>query len=154
MPSTFDVHEGRPSWHQQKAGHISAGVTSGFKTREEAEVYMERCREYRPNEPRFIVERATIVFEGREFVAGGFSVDLESGRMVAYVTRNEYGQYWLTTWNGERLARLHKSGESRTGFHGTMLESFKTVEPIAGYHWYGRGLGAGMMLRLRRGRKG
>jgi hypothetical protein len=98
-------------------------------------------------------ELGVITFEGREFAASGFSVDVERGRMVAYVSRNEHGQYWLTTWTGERLARLHRSGSSRTGFYGTRLESFKTVEPIAGFHWYGRGLGEGCVLKLRRGRK-
>ena len=98
------------------------------------------------------IESATITLNGHSFTNGGFSIDLERGKMIAYVEANEFGQYWLTTWHGQRLARLHKSGEC-WGFNGTKLECFKTSEPISGYHWYGKGLGAGMMLRLNRGRK-
>lgn len=54
---TYDVHEGRPSWHQQRAGGISAAVTSGFKTREDAEAYRERLKAHHPEIPTFILER-------------------------------------------------------------------------------------------------
>lgn len=57
MPTTYDVHEGRPSWHQQRAGHISAAVTSGFRTREDAEAYRESLKLHHPEIPTFIVER-------------------------------------------------------------------------------------------------
>lgn len=97
-------------------------------------------------------ELAVVVHEGQEFACGGFAIDVETGRMIAYVSLNEQGQYWLTTWQGERLARLHCSGVSR-GFWSTRLEHFRTIEPIAGFYWYGKGLGVGMMLRLRKGRK-
>jgi hypothetical protein len=46
--TTYDVHEGYPSWHQQRAGHISAAVTTGFKTREEAEAHMARLKAHHP----------------------------------------------------------------------------------------------------------
>lgn len=54
----FDVHEGRPSWHQMRAGHISAAATTGFKSREDAEAYRERLRVHHPEIPTFVVERA------------------------------------------------------------------------------------------------
>ena len=57
MTTTYDVHEGRPSWHQQRAGHISAGVTTGFATREAAEAFVARCKGFRPTTSIFIVER-------------------------------------------------------------------------------------------------
>ena len=40
----FRVHEGQPSWHQRRAGHRSAGVTTGFKTREAAEEFAAKLR--------------------------------------------------------------------------------------------------------------
>lgn len=40
----FHVHEGQPSWHQRRAGHISAAVTTGFKTREDAEAFADKLR--------------------------------------------------------------------------------------------------------------
>ena len=115
-------------------------------------------------------EVGIIVHEGREFVSGGFSVDLENGRMVAYVKATLEG-YILQTWGGETLARLKRTdrhpptcGDSCRCFAGprgfanltgrpTALYSFRTLDPIAGFHWYGRGLGAGRVLNLRRGRK-
>jgi len=112
-------------------------------------------------------EIGIIVHEGREFASGGFSIDLEHGRMVAYVKATLEG-YILQTWEGQTLARLkrtdnhprmlqgyygHRLSRGPMGFNGTRLESFRTLDPIAGYHWYGRGLGAGCALKLRRGRK-
>lgn len=40
----FRVHEGQPSWHQRRAGYRSAGVTTGFKTREAAEEFAAKLR--------------------------------------------------------------------------------------------------------------
>lgn len=50
----YEVHTGRPSWHQNKAGHISAGITV-FGEKDEAEAYLARCKELRPHEPAFIL---------------------------------------------------------------------------------------------------
>lgn len=55
--SVFDVHEGKPSWHQQRAGGVSAAVTSGFKTREDAEAYQKRLAEHHPETSSFVIER-------------------------------------------------------------------------------------------------
>lgn len=120
-------------------------------------------------------ELAIVVHEGKEFASGGFSIDLERGRMIAYVrgdegkridpthgfsTRNlayrsgvgHSAPLELVTWGGEWLSGLNYTGESR-GFHGTLLLHFQTREPIAGYYWHGKGLGTGMALKLHRGRK-
>ncbi len=104
-------------------------------------------------------ELATVIHDGRAFTAGGFSIDVERGRMVAYVTERKgsyldgpVARFILTTWSGDTLAELRQTGES-WGFFRTRLTSFQTLQPIAGYYWYGRGLGAGMVLKLHRGRK-
>lgn len=52
---SWDVHEGRPSWHQQRAGHISAATTSGFKTRDEAEAFADKLRAKHPGMPVFVL---------------------------------------------------------------------------------------------------
>ena len=98
--------------------------------------------------------------------------------MVAYVVehkppmdgpreRTGFVRYTLETWGGEFLAALERTDQGR--WYSTMdgtrvkggsipalgswLMAFRTANPIAGYHWYGRGLGAGCALKLRRGRK-
>lgn len=53
---SWDVHEGRPSWHQQCAGHISAAVTSGFASEAEAQAYVDRLKTHHPEIPTFIVK--------------------------------------------------------------------------------------------------
>jgi hypothetical protein len=55
--TVYDVHEGSPSWHQARAGHISAAVTSGFTTREAAEAYRERLKVHHPEIRTFVVKR-------------------------------------------------------------------------------------------------
>jgi hypothetical protein len=55
VTETWDVHEGRPSWHQQRAGHISAAVTTGFKTREDAEAFAVKLRTHHPHEYYFVL---------------------------------------------------------------------------------------------------
>lgn len=52
----YEVHEGRPSWHQQRAGHISAAVTTGFPTREDAEAFAQRLRDHHPHLYVFVLE--------------------------------------------------------------------------------------------------
>ena len=121
------------------------------------------------------VEVGTIIHEGREFAAQGFSIDVERGRMVGYVNEDrdpphgfpyEAPLLRLTTWEGDTVALLYRTdGHYRNvpfgrakhagpiGWHGTRLFSYQTRTPVAGYYWYGRGLGVGMALKLRRGRK-
>ena len=52
----FVVYEGRPSWHQQRAGHI-AGASSVFTTRKKAEDHMARMLKVWTDVPIFIIER-------------------------------------------------------------------------------------------------
>jgi hypothetical protein len=49
----WEVWQGRPSWHQQKAGHGCASITSGFPTKEEADECARKYREKHPGEPAF-----------------------------------------------------------------------------------------------------
>lgn len=103
-------------------------------------------------------EAATFVHEGREFTAGGFSIDVEAGRMIGYVgTDPESGRPILITWHGKKLADLAVTGRA-SGFRDmtgrrTKLVCYYTRQPIAGFYWYGRGLGSGMSLKLKRGQK-
>lgn len=53
----WSVHEGRPSWHQQRAGHISAGVTL-CDTKAEAEAYLASFKKHHPDEQAFILPPA------------------------------------------------------------------------------------------------
>lgn len=57
--TTWEVHEGYPSWHQQRAGHISAAATTGFQSREDAEAFAARLRSHHPNMRVFVLERKT-----------------------------------------------------------------------------------------------
>ncbi len=53
---------------------------------------------------------------------------------------------WLTTWPGNRVARLEVTGAAR-GFNGVKLTCYAAT--IEGRRYHGRGLGAGMYLNLR-----
>lgn len=52
----FVVHTGRPSWHQQQAGHISAS-SSVFTRRAAADEALAKFQARHPHEPAFIVEQ-------------------------------------------------------------------------------------------------
>jgi len=54
----YHVHTGRPSWHQARAGHRSAGITV-CTTRVSAERYRDAVLKMYPSEPAFIVEVET-----------------------------------------------------------------------------------------------
>jgi hypothetical protein len=45
----YEVHVGRPSWHQARAGHRSASVYV-VSTRERAEEYVESLKKHHPEE--------------------------------------------------------------------------------------------------------
>lgn len=53
ISTEYCVHEGRPSWHQQRAGQISAGAMCFF-TKRKATAFLRRVKKLRPNEPAFI----------------------------------------------------------------------------------------------------
>lgn len=52
---TWDVHTGKPSWHQQRAGHISSSVMGGFATKAAAEEYARKFKEHHPDEPAIVL---------------------------------------------------------------------------------------------------
>ena len=62
---TWEVHTGRPSWHQKRAGHLSSAITSGFDTREEAEEWLRRFQERHPGEPAFVKAPPPLKVVGR-----------------------------------------------------------------------------------------
>ncbi len=64
---------------------------------------------------------------------------------VLYVSSDEK---WLTTWPGNRVARLYVTGKAR-GFN-CALTCYSAV--IEGRSYHGRGLGPQMSLRLHAGR--
>ncbi|KOV84760.1 hypothetical protein [Nocardia sp. NRRL S-836] len=51
-----EVHTGRPSWHQEQAGAISAGITS-FDTPEQAHAYLDGFRAHHPGKTAFVIDR-------------------------------------------------------------------------------------------------
>jgi hypothetical protein len=51
----YEVYTGRPSWHQQRAGAISAAI-GVYETRNDAERYVENFRKHHPDQPCFIRE--------------------------------------------------------------------------------------------------
>lgn len=53
-PVSFEAHTGRPSWHQSRAGAISAGIVS-FPTKAEADQYVADHKVRYPNEPAFVI---------------------------------------------------------------------------------------------------
>lgn len=57
MTVTYEVHEGYPSWHQQRAGAICAAMTTGFPTREVANDFADKLRERHPTLRVVVYER-------------------------------------------------------------------------------------------------
>lgn len=55
ISNRYCVHTGRASWHQQRAGHISAGQTC-FWTKAAAQKYMRNFKKHHPGEPAFVVK--------------------------------------------------------------------------------------------------
>jgi hypothetical protein len=70
-----------------------------------------------------------------------------AGDVVPALYVSSDGQ-WLTTWPGQRVARLYVTGKAR-GFN-CELTCYSAI--IEGRNYYGRGLGPGMYLRLHAGR--
>lgn|SRR5512138_344864 len=103
------------------------------------------------------VEAGTITHGGRSYTSGGAAIDFERGRAVVYV-KLEPGRanacLSATTWDGEIICALTRTDRGMCYVGNTALMSYQTKTPLAdGYYYYGRGLGAGMLLHLRRGRK-
>lgn len=55
-PVRYEAHTGKPSWHQARAGAISAGIVS-FGTKAEADEYVARYKVRYPNEPAFVITK-------------------------------------------------------------------------------------------------
>lgn len=53
ISTKYCVQEGAPSWHQQRAGAISAGGMCFWK-KSEAKAFLRRVKKLRPHEPAFI----------------------------------------------------------------------------------------------------
>lgn len=56
MSHVYVVHVGRPSWHQQRAGSISASEYH-WSTRADAEAYVARLKAHHPHETAWIEKR-------------------------------------------------------------------------------------------------
>lgn len=50
----YCVAEGRPSWHQARAGHSYASLAC-FNRQIEAKQFLARVKRHRPNEPAFLI---------------------------------------------------------------------------------------------------
>jgi hypothetical protein len=55
-PVSFEAHTGRPSWHQARAGAISAGIVR-FGTKAEADEYVANHKVRYPSEPAFVITK-------------------------------------------------------------------------------------------------
>lgn len=53
----YHVHAGHASWHQRRAGHVSAGIYVLY-SRREAEEWATNYRSHHPGEPCWITEVA------------------------------------------------------------------------------------------------
>ena len=89
------------------------------------------------------IEVATITHERRDFTNMGSIVDTSQGFIFAYVSSDEAR---LTTWQGKTIAALTRTGRAQ-GFHGVKLTCYTCT--IDGARYHGRGLGAGMCIRMR-----
>lgn len=56
ISTEYCVHEGSPSWHQQRAGHVSAAMTCGIWSKREAEKLARGLRRHHPGMPVFITK--------------------------------------------------------------------------------------------------
>jgi len=50
----YCVAEGRPSWHQSKAGH-GYGSLMCFSNKRSAQAFLRRVRKLRPKDPAFLI---------------------------------------------------------------------------------------------------
>lgn len=76
-------------------------------------------------------------------------VTVEPGVSPCGVPTPSLARHTLTTWAGQRVARLEVTGTAR-GFHGVKLTCYRAV--IEGRAYHGRGQGEGMYLNLRPGK--
>jgi hypothetical protein len=91
-----------------------------------------------------LVELATVELDGKSFTSGGAMISDE--QIIGYVSSD--GRE-LRTWSGETIMPIRQTGSQR-GFYRALIKSYAGV--YAGRRWYGRGLGEGMLIRLRPGK--
>lgn len=73
----------------------------------------------------------------------------QAPRKLQQIAGEATTQLWLTTWPGNRVARLTVTGTSPA--FGGRLTCYGCV--VEGRYYYGRGLGPGMYINMRPGRK-
>jgi hypothetical protein len=73
----------------------------------------------------------------------------EQPRRLQQIAGKPKTELWLTTWTGQRLARLYVTGTAY-GFHGARLTCYSCT--LEGRNYFGRGQGPGMLLMLRPGK--
>jgi len=94
-------------------------------------------------------ELGIVEVNGHEFAACGSTIDASAGVLVGYVHVGADGVATLTTWDGQHICPLYKSGESR-GWCRSRITCWRAT--FAGKRWHGRNAGASMLLRMRTGR--
>ncbi len=93
------------------------------------------------------VEVGTFTHQGVKYSALGSIVDHDAGRIIGYPSRDNRT---LMTWDGRTLGTLKVTGYA-CGFH-CKLTCYRAA--VDGLNYHGRGLGEGMILRLRRAVEG
>ena len=103
------------------------------------------------------VEVGTVTFEGRDFAALGAIRDEARGIVCAYVTERKgaFGtRYLLTTWEGEEIAPLRKTGTwlQYGCFGGFPVRIYSWSAKIGDRIYSGRNSGPCMFVRMRAGK--
>ena len=108
---------------------------------------MESYSEFHTADNGARVEVSTFVFEGKPFAALGSVVDHEAGIVAGYPHGNK-----LQTGNGQVIGTCHVVSTFKMArwspLGGWYMACYRAV--IDGKHYYGRGFGDGMLLRLRK----
>jgi hypothetical protein len=110
------------------------------------------------------VEIGTVEFEGLEYAALGSIVDTSNGYLAGYVQaapgEQDRGIARLCTWEGVEICKLRsvatwqlsgREGQARRSAFYTTMTAYRATH--CGKVYSGRGLGPGMLLRLRAGRR-
>jgi hypothetical protein len=92
-----------------------------------------------------------IEFQGKSFTACGSMMSQDGNLVMAYVGRILGPmRAEITKWNGEVITIARITGTAK-GFHRTKLLCVSCS--IDGSTYYGRGLGEGMLIRLRKAKR-
>lgn len=94
--------------------------------------------------------QATVAYQGREYAAGGGSVDIAAGRIFAYWTETPDGPV-ATLWDGSVIGPLMIGRPYRVrDWSGRSHIRYPLRVAFAGAAWHGTGYGAGMYLKVKR----